>query len=285
MYKNEIDGKVSGIEVTPTGCSQHSHKPDSCVNVDAKNLVDRESKKIKTKRKKDGAIARLPVTLAEFKVKFLVQSIIDLPEPALEIQDIRKNLKVAECTLLHPTNVLFVRGYIRKRIDYSTRACSNPEGVGGDLRHATVNVPFEFTTPIKYIDRPDKPLLDERRQIEYLGRECCQSGEVSSEADRLLSKDFSQYNQESIEYFNKQPFCDLIFSRIVEFDRYLNPRRPRNVNMPFNERTFTKLEEKMVVELGLRVLQEQQVVVPASHGYDHSHNQIESKSEIKEIEE
>lgn len=277
MYKGVMDGKVSGIEVTNKGHGINSHKPNNCVTVDAKNLVDRKSDNIKTRRKKDGAIARLPVTLAEFKVKFLVQSIIDLPEPALEIKDIRKDLKVAECTLLHPTNVLFVRGFVRKRIDYSTRDCSNFEGVGGDIRHATVNVPFEFTTPIKYIDTPDEPLLGKRKQIEYLGRECCESGEVSNESDRLLSKDFSQYNQESIEYFNKQPFCDLIFSKIVEFDKYINRRKPQNVNIPFDERTFTKLEEKMVIELGLRVLQEQQVVIPANYG--------QPQSEIKEIEE
>lgn len=187
-----------------------------------------------------------------------------MPEPALEIRDIKKDLKITECTLLQPTNVLFVKGFVRKNIDFTTRDCSNFEGVCGDIRHCTVDVPFEFTTPIECMDRPEEPILNERKEFEFLGKDCCTPGEISNESDRLSSRDFSQFNQESFKFFNKQPFCEPIFSKIVEFDKSINRRRPRNVELPFGERTFTKLEEKMVIELGLRIFQEQQVVVPSS---------------------
>lgn len=264
MYKEIMDTQVSDIQVSEQGCGHHSHHSKGCATVDSQNLVDRKSKPIKTRKKKDGAVARLPVTLAEIKVQFLINANIDLPEPALRIKDIKKYLQITQCRLLQPTNVLFVKGFIRKHIDYTTRNCSNHEAVCGDIRHCTMNVPFEFTTPIKFLDEPDELILDKRREIEYLDDSCPNRGTFSEE-DGLLSKDFSEFNQESFEFFNKRPFCDLIFSRIVEFDKFVNPRRHRNIESSFENRTFTKIDERMVVELGLRILQEQQVAIPPSH--------------------
>lgn len=264
MYQKAMDAQVSNIQVSERGQGCPSNRSKGCASVDAQNLVDRHNIPIETFARTNGAIARLPVTLAELKVKFFIQSIVDLPEPVLEIKDIKKDLMITECTLLQPTNVLFVKGFIRKSIDFSTRSCSNLEGVCGDLRHCTVDVPFEFTTPIECMDTPLEPILNERKEFEFLAEGGCACRGASDEADRFMSKDFSQFNQESFKFFNKQPFCEPIFSKIVEFDKAINRRRPRNIELPFEERTFTKLEEKMIIELGLRIFQEQQVVIPAS---------------------
>lgn len=120
MYRETINARVGNIEVSEKGRGNHFHQSKHCVTVDAQNLVDRDNRPIETRAKTDGAIAMLPVTLAELKVKFFIQSLIDLPEPALEIKDIKKDLKIIECTLLQPTNVLFVKGFVRKNIDFST---------------------------------------------------------------------------------------------------------------------------------------------------------------------
>ncbi|KJS83546.1 MAG: hypothetical protein JM58_12405, partial [Peptococcaceae bacterium BICA1-8] len=89
-----------------------------------------------------GVVAKVPVVLAELTLQLNIDSIIDLPEPAYEIKNIKKRVKVTQCLLLQDTNVLFIRGYVRKNIDYSTRTCSNAEGFCGDIRHCTVDVPF-----------------------------------------------------------------------------------------------------------------------------------------------
>ncbi|HLR20903.1 MAG TPA: hypothetical protein VK087_02740 [Tissierellaceae bacterium] len=265
MSKDFIDTRISDIEVTEKGCHHNSNESEDCATVDSQNLVDRKSKPIKTKTRKDGAIAKLPVTLAEIKVQFLLHANIDLPESAIKIKDMKKYLQVTQCRLLQPTNVLFVKGFIRKHIDYATKGCSNDRSVCGDIRHCTMDVPFEFTTPIKYLDKPDKPILSKRRELEYLD-DRCPNQESCPETDGSLSKDFCEYNQESLEFFNKKPFCDLIFSRIVEFDKYVDPTNSNDNNSSFPERTFTQIEERMVIELGLRILQKQQVSIPATHG-------------------
>lgn len=81
------------------------------------------------------------------------------------------------------------------------------------------------------------------------------------EKDRLLSGDLSEFNQESFEYFNELPYCELISSTITEFDEFLN-REPISGG-PFEERTFTQFNEKMVIVLRFKLIQNQQVFIPA----------------------
>ena len=64
-----------------------------------------------------GVVVKIPVVLAELTVRFNVNAFIKLPELALEIKDIKKRLKITQCMLLQPTNILFIKGYVRKNID------------------------------------------------------------------------------------------------------------------------------------------------------------------------
>ncbi|KJS81133.1 MAG: hypothetical protein JM58_17900, partial [Peptococcaceae bacterium BICA1-8] len=78
--------------------------------------------------------------------------------------------------------------------------------------------------------------------------------------------DFSEYNQISTEFFTERPFCELISSRIVEFDEFVDRRRPaphEKIQLPFEEKSFTQIEEKMVVFLTLKLLQKRQVAIPS----------------------
>ena len=77
-----------------------------------------------------------------------------------------------------------------------------------------------------------------------------------------------EHNQISTEFFNELPFCDLISARIVEFDEQLMPEPPRDKNYvtPFEEKRFHRIEEKMVLFITLRLLQNRLVAVPAVAG-------------------
>ena len=93
-----------------------------------------------------------------------------------------------------------------------------------------------------------------------------------SQKEKLLSGDFSQFDQISGENFNELPFVELLSSKFIEFDESLDRKMGRvhdyngeRVEAPFEEGTFTKIEEKMVVELKLKVLQNQQVQVNGDH--------------------
>lgn len=263
MSKQIKDVQVSDIQVTQNKSnSEVSLQQQDCAAVDATNLGDCPNDPVTPSGRTDGVIAKLPVTLAELDVRFFVNARIDLPEPALEIKDIKKNLKITQCMLLQPTNMLFIKGFVRKNIDYSTESCANPVGVCGEIHHCTVDVPFECTTPVAFTTGPIGPTSNQRNEFGYLRKGSLPS-DTFAEKDRLISADFSEFNQESVEYFNELPYCDLLFSYIVEFDEFINRRRPDGVDLPFEEGLFTQIEEKMVIEARIRLLQDQQVVIPS----------------------
>lgn len=260
MSKQVKGTEVSNVQVFEDGCSIGPLQ-ENCVSIDSRNLGDRPNNPITPTGVTGGVVATLPVILAELAVRFFVSGIINLPEPALEIKDIKKKLKITQCMLLQPTNMLFVKGFVRKNIDYSTGICSNVDGVCGKIHHCTIDVPFEFTTAVNYFRQPAPINNTTRNEFGYL-KEQDLSRENFAEKDKLMSSDFSEFNQTTDEYFNKLPFCELVSSRITEFDEYINRTRPGNIDLPFEEAFFTEIEEKMVIQLRLKLLQEQPVVVP-----------------------
>ncbi len=230
-----------------------------CVKVKGNTLENCENNPVDIDPITAGVVAKIPVVLAELTVQVNVSSFIKLPEPALEIKDIKKRLKITQCRLLQNTNILFIKGFVRKNIDYSTRDCSNYEGVCGDLRHCTVDVPFECTTAVDFNGTdPADIVFNTKSQFEYFKQDELPGN--FPEKEKLLSGDFSEFNQITTEYLNELPFCEIISSRIVEFDEFLN-RKPIYEPAPFEEREFKKIEEKMVIYITLKILQKRQVQI------------------------
>ena len=214
---------------------------------------------------------KVPVILNTIQVTIPVDSIITLPEPALEIKDIKPKVKITQCLLLQapPLNgadfnlngtVLSIKGFVRKNLNYATRMCSNPQGVCGDIRHCTVDVPFSCMTGVSFVTPPATVLANTSDEFEFFRKQQL-SGPGFAEKDHLLSGDFSEFNQVSQEFFNELPFCELLDARIVDYNEYLNRRRPRGSNLPFEEKEFKQLEEKMVVVVTLNILQKRQVPI------------------------
>ncbi|ABR49563.1 conserved hypothetical protein [Alkaliphilus metalliredigens QYMF] len=211
-----------------------------------------------------GAVAKIPVVLAEFTVQIDVDSIVKLPEDALEIKRIKKRLMVTQCLLIQDTNKLFIKGVVRKNIEYATAGkCSNSQGVCGDIRHCTIDVPFQCVTPINFNGIEPLPVVNSTsNEFQYFSEQDLKAPEFANK-DKLLSGDFSEFNQNSTEYYNELPFCELVSSRIIEFDEFLNRRTPVNSKIPFAEKVFDEIEEKMVIFLTLKLLQNRQVVIGA----------------------
>lgn len=194
-------------------------------------------------------IARIPVVLAELLVQADVESVIQLEEPALEIKRIQKNVHINQCKLLIPTNKLFISGFVRKNIEYATAGCVSSRGISGDIRHTTVNIPFECVTAVNFDRFPqffkNKPGQD--FELELLNK--C-----------LLGADESESTTFDFEGFTEKPFCELVFAFITEADIECN-NLPVDCNP--NESTFQTLKEKMVINLLIKVLQNQQIRIPA----------------------
>lgn len=256
--------KSNSYQKSPSNeCNLSPKQQDFCVDVDSTVLDNCPNTPITPIGISTGVVVKIPVVLSELTIRFNVGANIHLPEPALEVKDIKKRLKITQCTLLQPTNILFIKGYVRKNIDYSTGVCSNRAGVCGEIHHCTIDVPFECSTPVTFTTPPAELLLNSRSEFGY-HTVTDLPNKYFAEKDSLLSTDLSEFNQFMTEHFNELPFCELISARIFEFDEFIGRKRPEHDNLPFEEKFFRTIEEKMVIELTIKLLQNRQVRVPAS---------------------
>ncbi|QXM07138.1 CsxC family protein [Crassaminicella indica] len=235
-----------------------------CTSVTGGNVLECTNKPFPIDPIVGGAVAKIPVVLAELTVQINLDSFVELPEPAYEIKKIKKNVKVTQCLLLQDTNTLFIKGFIRKNIEYATRDCSNRNGFCGDIKHCTVDVPFSCTTQVSFNGNSPIPIVNNTRDEFEFFKTSQITASGFAEKDQLLSGDFSEFNQVSTEYYNELPYCELISSKIVEYDEFLDRYKPIDVEIPFEEKEFTKIEEKMVIYLTLKLLQNQQVKISAT---------------------
>lgn len=115
-----------------------------------------------------GNYYKIPVVLAEFTVQIDTEVDITLPENAIDIKFIDKNIYLTQCHLVPGTNKVYLEGYVRKNIVYST--CGNVAGggVAGDIRHATLNVPFDCVTEVCFNRYPRLCQNPPRTEVEFL---------------------------------------------------------------------------------------------------------------------
>ena len=212
---------------------------------------------------------KVPVILAEPKIQVHIDTTITFPTPVLEIKDIKKRLKITQCKLLLPGNKLFIKGFVRKNIQYASPVFGTPTTVHSSLQSLTVDLPFTHVEDLKgkFIKKPLNTHFSYRDEIEYAS-----STDLSVDfpaSDHLIAGSLSQFSQVHKEYLNELPFCELIWASFVEFDEAINRTQgsfSRGVCkgksiLPFEEGIFTKLEEKLVVDFQIKVLQKQPVKV------------------------
>jgi hypothetical protein len=217
-------------------------------------------------------VTKVPVVLAELTLQANVDTIINFPEPVLEIKDIKKRLKLTQCRLLLPTSKLFIKGFVRKNIQYASPSMEIQEStsstVASDLHSYTVDIPFQLVTDIrKFLTKPVQPHMNNRKEFDFFVSKPLSSG--FPEKDELLTSDLSQFHQESTQFYNELPFCELVSSQIIEWDEAID-RQPLPTASPIDEGYFNKIEEKMVIDFTVRVLQNQQIRVSSATN-DHSY--------------
>jgi hypothetical protein len=209
---------------------------------------------------------KIPVVLAETNITIPVEATIKLDKAAMEIKRIKKNVFLTQSRIIpfsqddRPgTGILFIEGFIRKNIEYATKTCttSGTQNVCGDIRHCTVEVPFNFTTRITFL-RP--PIFIENTtpsELEFF-TDKLQGCDVCS--DPVIGRNPCDQSSFVTEFFNEKPFTELVRADITEVDIHTNPTI--SCKTP-TEQMFNKLTEKVVVNLTLKVLQKQQVRITA----------------------
>ncbi|WP_411168402.1 CsxC family protein [Clostridium sp. MB05] len=211
-------------------------------------------------------VVKVPVVLAEVNVTIPVEATITLDQAAMEIKRIKKNVFLTQSRIIpfsqdgRPgTGILYIAGFIRKNIEYATQTCRTfgTANVCGDIRHCTVEVPFNFTTRITFIRPPVFVENTTPSELEFFtdklqGCDAC--------ADPVIGRNTCDESSFFTEIFNEKPFTELVRADITEVDINTNPII--NCANPTGQ-MFTRLTEKVVVNLTLKVLQEQQVRIQA----------------------
>ncbi|NBI28946.1 CsxC family protein [Chengkuizengella marina] len=191
---------------------------------------------------------KVDVVLGTVDVQLDIEAEIDLDCPALDIKDIDKEVCVTQCEFIDvkspvdvcvTTGKLFLGGFVRKNIRYSTVGCVTDEGICGDIRHCTVNVPFNCAVPIDNIF----PHLEHN----------------DSATKSFHGRKLKQFDQSLWQPLNAPVECEINCVTINERDLFKN-RTPLSYG-PKDEGTFCKIIEKMVVFLNITLSQKRVVTL------------------------
>ena len=188
-------------------------------------------------------LSKIPVVLAEPTLQIDLITEIELDEEAIDIKDIDKEVFVTQCEvqILSPTfGKLFIQGYVRKNIRYSSIEEVTEDAITGDVRHFTTNVPFSDIVEVTFdMNEAIVPVPDNEEEFTFINRQR------------------EQFNQATQINYNEPITCELIETNIREMD-FFQDRQPIEGG-PEGEVAFTLIEEKMVLFITTKLLQLQQV--------------------------
>ncbi|MGE7921419.1 CsxC family protein [Viridibacillus sp. NPDC093762] len=197
---------------------------------------------------------KVPVVLAERSLQIVVEANIPLDPKATEIKRVTKNAFLKQVKLI-PVRFdqiddtdffevkkakLFVSGFIRKNIEYSSHDCQ------GVLHDRIVEVPFSGFAELDSGDFLTRPIIgiSDSEKAYFLN-------DTNGEVPRLDKYFF----QNSVKY-NEQPYGELLGANFYEIDFSPVTVEP--------EGEFSPLREKIVMDIFLKVLQVQQFKVHAT---------------------
>jgi len=202
--------------------------------------------------------------LTECTITITLESIIKLQDAVSEIKQVRKNVYLDQCKFIpnseaveRNTGILFLGGFIRKNIEYSTKECTNNGSLCGRIKDASIDIPFKCTTRVKLNTLPKLKENTFEEEVEII-QNCITSCDLCEKT--LIGKDFREKNFRLLEFFNEKIFCDLISAEFIESDILENPIE-KDCTLPLNQ-TFHDIKEKAVLLMTIKLTQAQNVELP-----------------------
>lgn len=220
---------------------------DDCVEAEYDLLSNCMNTPAESNSITSGVVSDIPILLTTQMVEFYLSSLIRLPEKVSSINSIDNKVIITDCRLLHDTNVLFIKGFIRKNIYYSSENISIGEKKSGDLRHCLAYVPFECTTNVNL---NDSKVYRNNNELVF-----------GNNGDKLLRTEPSHFHKISEEHFNKKVFCELVKSIIVEQCKYIYEKKYFIPSKTMNISEITELDNNMSIRLKIEILQNKEVYI------------------------
>lgn len=226
-------------------------------------------------------VAKIPVVLAEKKIQIDVESKLKLEDKVYEIKRIKKNLFITQCELLPragekdgcvlKSGKLFLGGFVRKNIEYATIKCIGEDGnvVCGDIKYCDFDVEFKCVSEIEYDVPPVVFTTSDQKEI-IMNTNCkcnCSCGKCGG---NVIEKNPCEQQFEHIIRFVEKPYCEIESAEIFEVDIHEDHKPGECGSCDFGTgcdhkpsvSSFNKIIEKMVINITLKILQDQQVNIP-----------------------
>ncbi|MFJ7936759.1 CsxC family protein [Sporosarcina sp. NPDC096371] len=233
-------------------CEQNPITP-AC-EVTSHQQMPLHDEKIKLHKSKHTPTIKVPVVLAERKIQIAVESDITLTPAATEIKRVTKNVFLEQVKLvpvrfkqIDKTDFfevtrakLYVSGFIRKNIEYSSSACN------GALRDRIADVAFSGFAELTECDFHNLPVI---------GMSDSSKAQFLNDCNDLVPRLDKYFFQNQVKY-NEQPYGELLGANFFELDFSPIMAEP--------EGSFSTLREKIVLDLYVKVLQVQQFKFPAT---------------------
>ena len=205
-----------------------------------------------------GVVSKIPVMLAALKVKINIDSSIEFSEPLFQIKEVINKINVHKCTLMYDTDILFIKGSIKKDIKYYTSTCCTDSGVCGEVQTLTINIPFKCSTLVKYnIMKPEKIIESTLKKFKCVKNHDYLSNYVT-ENEEIVYEDI---NQAIAEYYNEAPYCEIVSSEIVEAERLIESKTSVN-NSVEQELEINAIEWEGTLYVTIWILQNRLVAIP-----------------------
>ncbi|NBI28947.1 CsxC family protein [Chengkuizengella marina] len=191
---------------------------------------------------------KLNIVLGTLDCQIDIEADIELDSPALDIKDIDKEVCVTQSEFIEVNNPtldceltgkLFMEGYVRKNVRYSSvESATNEEGFG-TIRHCTVKLPFNCAVPVEGIF----PTFNHNDR----------------NTKSLHGLKSSQFDQSSYQPLNEPVECEINSVTINERNLFRDHTTISHGSK--KEDTFTKIREKMVVCLNITLTQKRLVTL------------------------
>ncbi|KNY26237.1 CsxC family protein [Pseudobacteroides cellulosolvens] len=216
-------------------------------------LLASPSQPKKVEGKKVPLVGKIPVVISEADVQVYVDATIQLEEPALEITRVKKNVFLTRSQLLltddKKSAKLLISGFVRNCIEYSTAKHVGQSSVSGKIRFTVVNIPFKCFTKVDFITEP-------------VTASNPQSSTSSAMSPDGFGSDQFALSITNSEILNEKIYCELIESKIRQVDLKKDVETlTQACGKHTNERTFKAFLESIVIEIKLRVMQNQSVFI------------------------
>lgn len=209
-------------------------------------LQDNVSKSLEYYSFFQSGVTKIPVILSQIHMKVFVESVIKFPEPVFQIKDLDRSIFLNKCELILGTDKLFVKGFIQENIEYATSMTIKKNTINGEVKKSIFNIPFKCSTKVVFNNMPKIPKSSYSLELEIINPNINKS-----------CLDIKEKSYEHFEFLNEKVLCKIDNTEIMEIDNKEEMKSLKNTLE--KAQTFQKIRKKMILNLGISLLQEQKI--------------------------